>query len=72
MSVFSAPTNKRVYKIARFQFRGGLVNNEHKSLSWFRLLLRGNSPTSNRLILMETSVTKGEQSARVVHMLMGV
>jgi hypothetical protein len=30
------------------------------------------SPTSNRLILNETSVTVGEQSARVVHVLKGV
>jgi hypothetical protein len=47
------------------------VNNEHKSLSWFRPLLGGNSPMSNGLILMKTSVIKGEQSARVVHMLKG-
>jgi hypothetical protein len=39
------------------------MNNEHKSLSWFRPVVGGNSPTSNGLILMETSVTKGEQSA---------
>jgi hypothetical protein len=27
--MFSAPANNRVYKIVRFQFRGGLTNNEH-------------------------------------------
>jgi hypothetical protein len=35
-----------------FQFRSGLVNyRAHGDLSWFRPLLRGNSPTSNGLIL---------------------
>jgi hypothetical protein len=34
-----------------FQFRGGLVNNEaHSDVSWFRPLLRGNSPTSSGLV----------------------
>jgi hypothetical protein len=32
-SVFSAPANNRVYKITLFQFRGGLTNIKHKSLS---------------------------------------
>jgi hypothetical protein len=61
-----------VYKIARFQFRGGLTNNEHKCLSWFKPLLGGNSPTSSGLILMETSVIEGEHSAQLVCMLKGV
>jgi hypothetical protein len=30
VSVFSTPTNNRVYKITHFQFRGGFTNNEHK------------------------------------------
>jgi hypothetical protein len=35
-----------------FQFHGGLANNKaHSDLSWFKLLLGGNSPTSNGLIL---------------------
>jgi hypothetical protein len=35
-----------------FKFRGGLVNYiAHYDLSWFRPLLRGNSPTSSGLIL---------------------
>jgi hypothetical protein len=46
-------------------------NEEHKCLSRFRPLLRGNSPTSSGLILMETSVTKGEQSTQLVHVLKG-
>jgi hypothetical protein len=34
------------------QFWDGLVNNEaHSDLSWFRSLLKGNSPTCNSLIL---------------------
>jgi hypothetical protein len=36
------------------------MNNKHKSLSWFRSLLGGNNPMSSGLILMETSVTKGD------------
>jgi hypothetical protein len=32
------------------------MNNEHKGLHWFKPLLRGNSPRSSGLILMETSV----------------
>jgi hypothetical protein len=63
LSVFFAPVNKRVYKISRSQFQGGFMSNEHKSLPWSRPLLRGNSPTSSGLILMETSVAKGEYSA---------
>jgi hypothetical protein len=59
-------TNNRVYKIVHFHFRGGLANNEHKDLSWFRPLLGDNSPTSSGLILKETSVTNGEQSAQLV------
>jgi hypothetical protein len=66
--VFSTPANNMVYKSMCLQFRGGLTNNEHKSLSWFRPLLGGNSHTSSGLILMKMSVIKGEQSAQVVHM----
>jgi hypothetical protein len=33
--------------------------------------LRGNNHMSSGLILMETSVTKGEQSARLIHVLKG-
>jgi hypothetical protein len=43
------------------------MNNKHKYLSWFKILLGGNSLTSNRLILMETGVTKGDYSAGLVH-----
>jgi hypothetical protein len=43
------------------------MNNEHKDLSWFKPFLRDNSPTSNGLILKETGVTTGEQSAQLVH-----
>jgi hypothetical protein len=43
-----------------FQFRGGLVNYEaHHDLSWFRPLLRGNSPTSSGLILKMNMCYKG-------------
>jgi hypothetical protein len=66
--VSSALTNNRVYKIAHFQFRGDLANEEHTDLSYFRPLHETNSPTSNSLILMEIDVTKGEQSAQLVHM----
>jgi hypothetical protein len=35
-----------------FQFQDGLANYKaHYDLSWFRTLLKGNSPTSSRLIL---------------------
>jgi hypothetical protein len=44
----------------------------HKNLSWFRPLLGGNSPMSSVLILKEISVTEGEQSAQIVHVLKGV
>jgi hypothetical protein len=43
------------------------VNDEDTDLSWFRPLHEGNSPMSIGLILKETCVTKGEQSARLVH-----
>jgi hypothetical protein len=56
--MFSASANNKIYKIAHFQFRGDLMNNEHMSLSWFRPLLGGNNPTSNGLILMEISVQR--------------
>jgi hypothetical protein len=49
------------------------VNNEHTriypSLGPFR---GGNSPTSSRLILIKTGVTRVEQSARMVRVLKGV
>jgi hypothetical protein len=39
-----------------FLFRGGITNYKiHYSLSWFRPLLEGNSPTSNGLILKMNS-----------------
>jgi hypothetical protein len=38
LPVFSASANNRVYKTARFQFRGDLVNNEYKCLSRFKPL----------------------------------
>jgi hypothetical protein len=42
------------------QFRGGLANYEaHYDLSWFRSLLRGNSPTSSGLILSMKICYKG-------------
>jgi hypothetical protein len=66
--VFSALANNKVYKITHFQFRVGLANKEYKDLSLFRHLLRDNSPMSSNLILMETSFTKGEQSARLVRL----
>jgi hypothetical protein len=44
---------------------------KHTYLSWFRPLRGGNSPMSNSLLLKETSVTKGEQRARLVHMCRG-
>jgi hypothetical protein len=64
--MFSALANNRVYKIVRFQFRGGLANEEHTDLSWFRTLHEGNSPTSSGLILIEICVTKGEHSAQLI------
>jgi hypothetical protein len=43
-----------------FLFRGDVVNYKaHYGLSWFRLLLGGNSPTSNGLILMMNSGYNG-------------
>jgi hypothetical protein len=51
-----------VYKIVCF-----LANEEHKDLSWFRPLHGGNIPKYSGLILMEIGVTKGQQSARLVH-----
>jgi hypothetical protein len=43
-----------------FQFHGGLTNNEaYSDLSWFRLLLGGNSPTSSGLILKMNMCYKG-------------
>jgi hypothetical protein len=60
LSVFSAMTNNRVYKITWFQFRGGLTNKQtHKSLYWFRPLSGGNSPTSSMLILSKNRCYKG-------------
>jgi hypothetical protein len=38
------------------------VNKEHKNLSWFKLILRGNSPTFSGLILIKIYVTKGEHA----------
>jgi hypothetical protein len=51
-----------------FLFRDGLVNYKADySLSWFRPLLEGNSPTSCGLILkMNSGYNGGEQSAREV------
>jgi hypothetical protein len=44
-----------------FLFRGGLANYKaHYSLSWFRPLLQGNSPTLNIFVLKKkSSVTMG-------------
>jgi hypothetical protein len=43
-----------------FPFSGGLVNYEaHYDLSWFRPLLKGNSPTSSDLILKMNRCYKG-------------
>jgi hypothetical protein len=40
----------------------------HYSLSWFRPLLGGNSPTSSDLILkMNSGYNEGEQGAREVY-----
>jgi hypothetical protein len=58
--VFSTPVNNRVYKITHFQSQGGLMNEEHTNLSWFKPLCRGNSPTSSWLILKKIGVTKGD------------
>jgi hypothetical protein len=69
--VFSAPANNRVYKIACFQFWGGIANEKHTNLSWFRLLYEGNSPTSISLILMEICVTKDLGSTQLVHVWRG-
>jgi hypothetical protein len=51
-----------------FLFREGLANFKARySLSWFRPLLEGNSPTSSGLILkMNSGYNGGEQSAREV------
>jgi hypothetical protein len=65
--VFSALTNNMVHKIAHFQFRCDLEYEEYTNLSWFRPLHGGNSHTSSGFMLMETYVTKGEHSARLVH-----
>jgi hypothetical protein len=43
-----------------FLFRGGLANHKvHYDISWFRSLLRGNSPMSNILILKMNIVYNG-------------
>jgi hypothetical protein len=43
-----------------FQFRDGLANYKaHNDLSWFRPLLKGNSPTSSGLILKMNMCYKG-------------
>jgi hypothetical protein len=43
-----------------FQFRCGLVNKEaHNDLSWFRHILRGNSPMSNGSRLKMNRCYKG-------------
>jgi hypothetical protein len=43
-----------------FEFPGGIANNEaHSDLSWFRPILRGNSSTSNGLILKMNIGYKG-------------
>jgi hypothetical protein len=48
------------------------VNNiAHCDLSWFRPLLEGNSPTSNRMILKMKVLQRGEKSAREVHVVQG-
>jgi hypothetical protein len=43
------------------------MNEEHTDLSCFMLIRRGNSHTSNGLILIKIGVTKSEQSAQLVH-----
>jgi hypothetical protein len=73
MSVFSAPANNMAYKIAHFQFQGGLVNNRTQVFILVQApSLGGNSPTSSVMILIKTGVISGEQSARLVHVLKGV
>jgi hypothetical protein len=73
LSMFSAPANNWVYKIIHFLVpRWSRKQSNTSAYPSSDPSLEGNSPMSSRMVLMKTSVTRGEQGARLVRVLKGV